>query len=455
MIRSIYTKIFLWFWLAMTMVTAAVVLITVASGSQPLGRRWLSHSLDLYARSAVDFYTHGGKPALQRYLDDIQSSSGVEATLIAPDGEDILGRGIPRGARRVYERARNSGSSRFLVRWIWTGASVVPTESGTYYLVARVYPVAGMFPEPSFGAGLLKVLIAVFSAGILSWLLARHFAGPIRGLQSAAGRIADGDLSVRAVPLLPRRNDEIAELARDFDRMADRVQGLLQKQQELLADISHELRSPLTRMSVSLELARRGETDALERMQTEIDTLDTLIGQILTLTRLQGQQSRKLETPANLKKILEGVVQDAQFEGKAAEKTVSLDAPDECRLHGDPALLRSAFENVVRNAVRYTRPGSRVDVSLRMRSTGTGRQATILVEDSGDGVPATALPRLFEPFYRISESRERATGGTGLGLSIAQKVVQLHGGSISARNREAGGLAVEIILPETESTDKP
>jgi len=228
--------------------------------------------------------------------------------------------------------------------------------------------------------------------------------------------------------------------------MAERIQTLIQKQQELLGDISHELRSPLTRLTVSLELARRGDTEAFAKMEEDLKQLDEMIGEILTLTRLQTREAHALNTQVDLRALLERVIADAQIEGKRENKSVAMPGAGECRIHGDANLLRSCFENVVRNAVRYTRPESSVEVNLACEKN-VAQKAVILVEDRGPGVPPDALARMFEPFYRVEESRDRATGGTGLGLSIAQKVVALHGGTIQARNREGGGLIVEITLP--------
>lgn len=261
------------------------------------------------------------------------------------------------------------------------------------------------------------------------------------------GKIADGDLSVRASPAIGSRKDELADLARDFDRMADRIQSLLHKQLELLGDISHELRSPLTRLNVSLELVRRGQTDAVEHMQGDLQRLDSLIGQILTLTRLQTRDHHKTETLVNLRSILESVAEDARFEVKQDGKSVVISRADDCRIKGDPALLRSCIENVVRNAVHYTRPQSEVTVSLEVVLGDGSDAARILVVDHGDGVPLEALDRIFEPFYRVTQAREHRTGGTGLGLSISQRIAIVHGGSIRARNRDGGGLEMEIRLP--------
>jgi two-component system sensor histidine kinase CpxA len=446
MIRGIYAKIFLWFMLATGVTSAAVFLITIATHSQSLGPSWMIGVLDQYARSAVNIYGHGGKDRLAEYLQEIEDASFLQSTLLDPEGRDIVGRGVPPGAEKVLAKARATGETQFHIGLLWTGAAVDGRPDGNYILVAKV-----IIPYRFLLGGMLEMtvlqwILPALAGALLCLFLARHLASPIRTLQSVAGRIADGDFSVRASPAMGSRKDELADLARDFDKMADRIQSLLRKQLELLGDISHELRSPLTRLGVSLELVRRGKTDAVERMQADLDRLDILIGQILTLTRLQTRGDPKTETPVNLRSILESVAEDARFEVEEAGKSVVISRAEDCWLKGDPALLRSCIENVVRNAVHYTMPHTEVALSLDVVRNGSD-SARILVADHGAGVPPDALAHIFEPFYRVTEAHEHQTGGSGLGLSIAQRIAIVHGGNIRARNRAGGGLEIEILLP--------
>jgi two-component system sensor histidine kinase CpxA len=194
---------------------------------------------------------------------------------------------------------------------------------------------------------------------------------------------------------------------------------------------------------------RRGEKDAVERMQADLRCLDISIGQILTLTRLQTRDDRNTEARVNLRSILQGVAEDARFEGQLDGKSVMISYAEDCWLRADPALLRSCVENVVRNAIHYTKPQTEVALSLDLAAEGS-EAARILVVDRGDGVPPESLDRIFEPFYRVTQADEQLTTGTGLGLSIAQRVATAYGGSIHARNREGGGLEIEIRLPIKE-----
>ena len=453
MIRGIYAKIFLWFLLATGVTSAGVFLITVITHVQSLGPSWMIGVLDQYARSAVIIYEYGGKDRLAEYLQRVQDASFLQSTLLDPQGHDIVGRGVPPGAEKVLAEARASGETRFHIGLLWTGASVDERPNGKYILVAKVLIPYGFVLGGALEWTVLQWLLPALVGAVLCLLLARHIASPIRTLQNVAGKIADGDFSVRASPAIGSRKDELADLARDFDRMADRIQALLRKQLELLGDISHELRSPLTRLNVSLELVRRGKTDAVERMQADLHRLDSLIEQILTLTRLQTRGDRKTETLVNLRSIVESVAEDARFEVEEVGKLVVISHADDCWLTGDPALLRSCIENVVRNAVHFTKPQTEVAVSLDF--VGGSGPARILVTDHGDGVPQEALDRIFEPFYRVTEASEHQTGGTGLGLSIAQRIAIVQGGSIRARNRDGGGLEMEICLPAQSPVSVP
>jgi two-component system, OmpR family, sensor histidine kinase CpxA len=448
--RSIYAKILLWFWVAVVGAEATVMLVAVLSGHQPRVQLWMSLVTDTYGRGAVDIYLRDGKPALAQFVSGIEHSHRIRATLFDPQDRDVLGKGLPPEAVDLLREVRKAGQNRFRGGIVFTDADPVSTPQGTFVFVAQINAWEG-FENPYLVGGFgFKLLIALLFTAVLCVVLARHIAAPIRALQAAAERIAGGDLSVRAMPTMGRRKDELANLARDFDRMADRIQMLLQKQQELLGDISHELRSPLARLNVSLELLRHGESAAIERMQIDLNRLDVLIGQVLSLTRLQVHEGQPLTTTLNLRSIVEGIAEDARFEGKKEEKSVVISQADDCWTTGDPALLRSCIENVVRNAVRHTKPHTGVIIALnRVDMTGE-TWAGVVVTDHGNGVPPESLSMLFEPFYRASESRDLGTSGFGLGLAIAQRVAVLHGGKITARNRDAAGLEIEIDLPLAE-----
>jgi two-component system sensor histidine kinase CpxA len=239
---------------------------------------------------------------------------------------------------------------------------------------------------------------------------------------------------------------------RDFDAMAERLENLVNAQSRLLNDISHELRSPLARLNVALGLARQranSESAAmLDRIELEAGRLNELIGRLLTLARMEDGEQRVPSTPVLLNDVVLSVAEDAEFEAQARHCHVRSEIPaDSWEVRGDPSLLHSAIENVVRNAIRYTREGSTVHIELERNKTAAGSEAVIRVSDCGDGVPPVALEKLFQPFYRLDDARGRQTGGVGLGLAITERAVRFHGGRVAAANRPQGGLMVEIHLP--------
>jgi two-component system sensor histidine kinase CpxA len=280
---------------------------------------------------------------------------------------------------------------------------------------------------------------------------------PVTRLRRAAQSLAAGDLSARAGAPASGKRDELTELMRDFDRMAERIEGLVDSQSRLLKDVSHELRSPLARLSVALGLARQRVTpevapeleSALNRIEVEADRLNQLIQRLLTISRLESGADGLRKTQLSLRELLEQVAHDAEYEIPGRGCRVTADAGDEFLVEADPDLLRSAMENVVRNATRYTAEGTTVEVRLERRPSGKGGEEDIVVRvlDSGPGVPDEALPKIFEPFYRLDDARNRQTGGAGLGLSIADRAIRLHGGQLRASNRKEGGLEVEIRIP--------
>jgi two-component system sensor histidine kinase CpxA len=279
-------------------------------------------------------------------------------------------------------------------------------------------------------------------------------------LRAATQQLAAGDLSARADAPPRRRRDEISQLVRDFNTMAERLENLVSAQSRLLNDISHELRSPLARLNVALGLARQRTgpeaQSILERIELEATRLNELIGRLLTLARLEGGEDAMRRTPFALDELVLDITKDADFEAQSRHCHVRCNIEDEVVLVGSPALIHSAIENVVRNAMRHTRENTEVEILLR-RDMGLGRDAAVIsVIDSGPGVPQDALEKLFRPFYRIDDSRGRQTGGVGLGLAITERAIRLHGGTVHASNRSEGGLRVDIRLPidpELQPTD--
>jgi two-component system OmpR family sensor kinase len=288
---------------------------------------------------------------------------------------------------------------------------------------------------------LLAMLGSLVSAALLAW----HFAQPIRRLRQAFDDVAAGKLDTR-IGAAAGRGDELTDLSRDFDRMAHRLESVLEAQRRLLHDVSHEMRSPLARLQAAVGLARQRPERVgtwLDRIERESVRMDGMIGEVLALARLDAGGAELPRDELALDELVGAVVEDARFEAQAAGKSVVLDAHGDCVVPGSGELLHSAVENVVRNAVKHTAPGTEVTASVTVDARA--RQAHVSVCDHGPGVPEDELELIFQPFKRGRQNG--SLPGHGLGLAIAERVVRTHGGQIRARNRAGGGLCVEISLP--------
>lgn len=264
-------------------------------------------------------------------------------------------------------------------------------------------------------------------------------------------QLAQGNLSARVGEGMVHRNDEVADLARDVDRMAERIENLVGAHQRLIRDVSHELRSPLARLNVALELARQTAGPDLaapfDRIDRESGRLNELLSQLLTLTRLENENGSLKQEEFDVATLLSEIVHDADFEAHSNGRRVITTVSEPLLLHADRELLRQALENLIRNAARYTASATAVEVSLRRRSAGGRTWVHIEVRDYGPGVPESELYDIFRPFYRVNDARERKSGGAGVGLAISDRAVRLHGGSLRAFNAPGGGLSMEMELP--------
>jgi two-component system sensor histidine kinase CpxA len=331
-------------------------------------------------------------------------------------------------------------------------AHLLSSDSAHQYVI--VWQAPARFERGLFTTRfLLRLLSLIVTGGIVCVWLTWYITQPIRRLREATRRFSHGDLGTRVSHARDlRRGDELSDLARDFDEMAARIEELVTAQQQLLADISHELRSPLARLSLALDLARRRLGDGVpehRRIEREIQRLNDLIQRLLTLAQLQTDPSHSQIETVDLRGLVHQIADDASFESQAKNKSVAVKEYCDASVRGNALLLRSAIENVVRNAVRYSPEGG--EVAIDMRSTPDMKRVMITVLDRGPGVPAASLHRLFDPFFRVDPARDRDSGGVGLGLSIVRQATLFHGGSVTAQNHPEGGLIVRLEFP-TESS---
>ena len=294
----------------------------------------------------------------------------------------------------------------------------------------------------------IPLLIGTVMSALFSGYMAYYLAWPLAYLRRAMSDAAHGRFETRVKPAMGKRRDEIVDLAEDCDRMANQLKVLVEAQQHLLHDISHELRSPLTRMQAAIGLLRQdaARVEMLERIERESERMDTLIEALLTLARLQGRPESIEREPLEIIELLALIVENAQFEAGIKGAQVQLQACPPFYACASGELLYRCFENVIRNAVRYTRPKSTVLVSAQV--SPDGKRLTVRITDQGPGVEYERLKSIFNPFERGAGD---ASVGFGLGLAIAARAVQMHGGSIVARNAEGGGLSVEINLHSARS----
>jgi two-component system sensor histidine kinase CpxA len=447
---KLFVKIFLWFMLAIFATIGVMTYITRTFQTEPMSSRMersRRNQMTIFSGTATQIAAAEGEAGLRAFLTrlrDVDPPRKVD--LVETNGSVWFGdSGEMAGSADVVSRALSSGvielesgEERAL------GAAPVDFPDGRRLVLViqwdRQAPPALFFGSTT---GYLRLAGLIGTAVIACILLALYLTSPIRKLREAANRLAEGDLSTRVAKRIGRRRDEISDLAKDFDRMAERIESLIKNQQRLNRDISHELRSPLARMNVALEIAKSKAnpetTPILNRIESESERLNDMIGRLLTLAKLESGSHDIESLRIDLDELVRDVAADADFEARAKGRYVNVSKADHCVVLGSENLLRSAVENVLRNAVRYTKEGTAVDVSV-VRQNG---KAVVTVADHGGGVPEEELKNLFRPFYRVGEDRTRSTGGIGLGLAIAERAVNAHKGSIAARN-ENGGLVVEI-----------
>jgi len=466
--KSLFLKIFLSFWAAQALFLVLAILVTIAL--RPARHGIESQGSQILAE-VVNAYQGGGERAAHDYLEEVLHTQHVRAFVFDPSGHELAGRQVPPWIEDVRQGIPPHGGAPHggLPHHRGWMDSLLPDrilrqaltlDGKRYTLVLELPPGPRVFFGPHEIPG-LGIGIAVITSGLVCYLLAWSMTSPVTRLRRAAQSLAAGDLSARTGAPVSGRRDEMTELMRDFDRMAERIEGLVDSQSRLLKDVSHELRSPLARLSVALGLARQRATpevapeleSSLNRIELEADRLNQLIQRLLTISRLESGTDGLRKTTLSLRELVEQVAHDAEYEnpGRGCRVTSLVDMPadaaDEFLVEADSNLLRSAVENVIRNATRYTAEGTTVEVRLERQQAANGQEIVVRVLDSGPGVPDEALQKIFEPFYRLDDARNRQTGGAGLGLSIADRAIRLHGGQLRASNRKEGGLEVEIRIP--------
>ena len=457
-VYRLFVKVFSWFW-----VTALVIIGIIFVGRRVIDSRPIDPSMmyasvaSMVAREAAQAYESGGPEGFARFSNSLAGGHKGQILLLDEFNKDVLSRAVSKDTLRL---ASEAGKDQLVTTHIPLYERVaaykfVSTSGRPYTLVFYERSAALNLTGALLSAGIPFLLGLLSVVTILCFWLAYNIAAPIHGIQSAARRVAQGDLSARVPHAVSLRRDELAALAVDFDSMVERIEMLIGTQKSLLNSVSHELRSPLARLNVSLAMMRKHMPeevlDICERMERDVARIDTLMGQLLTLSRLEAGLSGEREN-VNFTLLVQEVVADGNFEATALGKSVTLETANPVVLeNADSLALRSACENIVRNAVHFTRPGTEVKVALGLDSAALSPQVILTVCDEGPGVPDDALHNIFSPFFRLN-GPGRQSEGNGLGLTMALEAIRLHHGSITASNLSPKGLEISVRLPASNPT---
>ena len=461
-IQSLFLKIFLWFWA--TVIVTGIALVVTWILLQPKNapselQTILADTAWVSGTATVDELEQHGLAAASADMEKSRQKTQLKSCLFDTSGAVISGRDCAifddialqiAASDRSVLNVKHGFGARIAVK--------VQGKSGRQYIYV-VEATEHRGPPPGIGlSGIaLRWSVAFLVSGIICYLLARYLTAPILRLRKASQHLAAGDLSTRAAAGMERRRDELGSLVRDFNAMAVRIEELVSRQRQLIYDISHELRSPLARLNVALDLAqeRKGTDPAFDHMEQDIECLNDMIGRLLTVAKLDASATPVPMARVDLTELISQIVRSADFELQERDGAVRLSSEGQYFVQGNAELLHSAIENVIRNAIRYTGAGNSVEVQVESMATGEPALVRILVRDYGQGVPESELVNIFQPFYRVADDRNRESGGTGLGLAIADRVVRIHGGTIKAQNAAPHGLQVEMLLPRAETINSP
>lgn len=408
-------------------------------------------------RSAAATLQFGGTEALRSLINEGRPHR-LQLYAVDEENRDLMGREV---SPKLVEEARHVLSTERERRVV----ELVKAANGHSYLMFIPAPNEEFGPPPPGGPGgeprhlrergpqrlffpTMPILVAMVASLVFALLLAWYFSHPIRHLKNAFNQAANGNLDLELEPVMSSRSDELADLGRDFDAMTAKLRTLMESQRRLLHDVSHELRSPIARLQMAIGLARVQDKDkldlTLERIERESVRMDKLVGELLTLSRLEANVPGSMEEPIAIEAMLAEMTSDASFEAETLGKHVESHIDCRVQIKGNPELLYRAIENVLRNAIKHTAADTTVQIVAQIDEADKLLHLSIL--DRGPGVPEEEMNSIFELFFRSSRTKSNSAGH-GLGLSIARRIIEAHQGVIRAANRQDGGLRVDITLP--------
>ncbi len=460
---SLFWKIFLWFWLAMLLMVSVTVITWLlyrdSINFHPADKNMKAVMSKLAYVLESDMSEHRKERTVKKLLrsfappifkhDHDKHPKMPFYFLLDEQGKDKQGYRIPEAAIALWKQQGDRIQVAAHKDFVYLGPHPLNVDGKSYQLIVPQYIgrfKARMVLHVMHSISPWQIISYLFVSAALCLALAWSLTRPIKSLQMASRRIASGE-SVSAKELLGSRRDEFYSLASDFDLMAGKILETVNTQKQLLSDVSHELRSPLTRMQIAIGLLDKdlgnGHLKTLQRLEHECARMDEMIGQLLSIAALERGQIYEQEQNIDLVAMLNELIRDADFE--AAQKRIRLlsDFSSEVELTGYYALLRSSLENILRNAIRYAPEDSVVEVNLILHA----KEVHVEISDQGPGVSDENLDKIFQPFFRTDEARSREQGGAGLGLAIAARAVAVHKGKIVAKPNQPKGLKVIISLP--------
>lgn len=456
--RSLYWKIFISFWFTTILIIVSTALVTSELARKSSGPAHEKVFMDSNAAAAITTLESNSKQTTLTWLKHAEKMHHMQFFLICANGEIISNISPPSDIKKIAKNfvddTLDSGLNKF--GNIIVSHEILSMSGKAYRLAAITSKPIYFLTQISWTSLTIRLIIAIFFSGLICYFLSRNLTKPLRSLSLAAKSIATGHLDTRVGKFRGHYRDEIAELSSEFDTMAEQLEQLILSKERLLQDISHELRSPLARLQIALELGRKKTNHTAEiefaKMEEECLRLNALIGEILEYARLNKATYILNKNMVSIPTLVKQVIKDANYEFGQNKNRIHLTTIDQCKLAVDAKLIHRAVENILRNALRYSPDDELVDVTIALNKEA--QTLEIIVEDNGPGIPESQLDKIFNPFYRVDKSRTKKTGGYGLGLAIAQQAIRQHHGVITLQNRQPKGLKVSIILPLSKNNDK-
>jgi two-component system sensor histidine kinase CpxA len=452
--RGLFFKIFAIFWIAQSFIflISTALILRHRPPSPRIAFDTLSDTLRNEAEESLAAYQSGGCSAFVTYAAAHNQNLALEDA----NRHTLCGSPVQMQARQNSDNEDGVVGAHIGSQYVWR-VPFTSAEGSRYFFFLSRKPALDERPwyVDMLHFAFPQLFVAIAVGGLTTYVLVLIFTRPLVRLRQAARQLAQGNLKTRVKEAANRsgtsQEDEFKALVHDFNHMAGRLESLVDAQQLLLRDVSHELRSPLARLSVALELAREDAAPEmaahLNRIERETAKLNQLIGQLLTLSSMEALERTDNFQPISLRNLIQEIIPDAEYEAQQRQSFVAFSAAEDGLIAGNRDLLYRAIENVVRNAVRYTESGSGVEILLKASGTNGHPTALLEVSDRGPGIPESEIKHIFRPFYRVDRARSTETGGFGVGLAITERAVKLHGGELHAANRLGGGAVVSMSFP--------